>query len=137
MHAASASYQVRDENIDTTFKLPVVRMSLPTLDSSHWSQAKQDALAQQLLDTAKALEAKGVTTIHLLLACQNSVAFNLGRRLRQAQPARRRRLSARGEQREEVSLGCSHARRQRCGAVDCQEIWTTRPSFQSRPCSAG
>lgn len=78
--AVSASYQVRDKNIDTTFDLPVVRMSLPALESSHWSQAKQSALAQQLLDTAKVLEAKGVTTIHLLLACQNSVAFNLGRR---------------------------------------------------------
>ncbi|WP_051321124.1 SAVED domain-containing protein [Rhizobium mesoamericanum] len=78
--AVSVSYQVRDENIGTTFDLPVVRMSLPALNSSHWSQAKQSALAQQLLDTAKLLEAKGVTTIHLLLACQNSVAFNLGRR---------------------------------------------------------
>ncbi|MFC5755625.1 SAVED domain-containing protein [Rhizobium sp. GCM10022189] len=78
--AISVSYQVRDENIATTFGFPVVRMSLPDLNSSHWSQAKQSALAQQLLDTAKLLEAKGVTTIHLLLACQNSVAFNLGRR---------------------------------------------------------
>ena len=78
--AVSASYQVRVENIGTTFNFPVVHMSLPALDSSHWSQAKQSALAQQLFDTAKVLEAKGVTTIHLLLACQNSVAFNLGRR---------------------------------------------------------
>lgn len=78
--AVSASYQVRDENVSTTFDLPLVRMSLPALNSSHWSQAKQNALAQQLFDTAKLLEAKSVTTIHLLLACQNSVAFNLGRR---------------------------------------------------------
>lgn len=78
--AVSASYQVRDENIGTSFDLPVVRLSLPDLASSHWSQSKQNALAQQLLETAKLLEAKGVGTIHLLLACQNSVAFNLGRR---------------------------------------------------------
>ncbi|MFK0382479.1 SAVED domain-containing protein [Agrobacterium sp. NPDC090273] len=78
--AVSASYQVRDENISTTFDLPLVRMSLPALNSSHWSQVKQNALAQQLFDTAKLLEARGVSTIHLLLACQNSVAFTLGRR---------------------------------------------------------
>ncbi|CAN7392014.1 SAVED domain-containing protein [Pararhizobium sp. LjRoot235] len=78
--AVSASYQVRSENIITTFNLPVVRLSLPNLNSSHWSQAKQNALAEQLFEAAKLLEAKGVTTIHLLLAAQNSVAFNLGRR---------------------------------------------------------
>ncbi|ANL33952.1 SAVED domain-containing protein [Rhizobium phaseoli] len=78
--AVSASYQVRSENIATTFDLPVVRLSLPDLNSSHWSQAKQNALAEQLFEAAKLLEAKGVKTIHLLLAAQNSVAFNLGRR---------------------------------------------------------
>ncbi|TAU83276.1 SAVED domain-containing protein [Rhizobium leguminosarum] len=78
--AVSASYQVRSENISTTFDLPVVRLSLPDLNSSHWSQAKQNALAEQLFEAAKLLEAKGVKTIHLLLAAQNSVAFNLGRR---------------------------------------------------------
>ncbi len=41
---------------------------------------KQNSLASQFLDVAKLLEASGVTTIHLLLAAQNSVAFNLGRR---------------------------------------------------------
>jgi hypothetical protein len=78
--AVSASYQVTSENISTTFDVPVVRLTLPDLNSSHWSQSKQNALAQQLLETAKMLEAKGVTTIHLILASQNSVAFNLGRR---------------------------------------------------------
>ncbi|MEM5585788.1 SAVED domain-containing protein [Roseibium sp. AS2] len=78
--AVSASYQVRPENIATTFDLPVVGLSLPDLNSSHWSQGKQNALAGQFLEAAKFLEAKGVTTIHLLLAAQNSVVFNLGRR---------------------------------------------------------
>ncbi|GAA3075767.1 hypothetical protein GCM10010520_23580 [Rhizobium viscosum] len=78
--AISASYLVRSENIATTFDLPVVRMSLPDLNSSHWSQTKQNALAQQLFEAAKLLEAKSVKTIHLLLAAQNSVVFNLGRR---------------------------------------------------------
>lgn len=78
--AVSASYQVRPDNIATTFDLPVVRLSLPDLNSSHWSQAKQNSLAEQFYEAAKLLEAKGVTTVHLLLATQNSVAFSLGRR---------------------------------------------------------
>lgn len=78
--AVSISYLVRSENIATTFSHPVVRMSMPDLVSSHWSQAKQNALAAQFFEVAKLLEAKGVTTIHLLLAAQNSVVFNLGRR---------------------------------------------------------
>lgn len=78
--AVSASYQIRSENIATTFTFPVVRLSMPDLNSSHWSQKKQNALAEQFLQAAKALEAKGVNTIHLLLAAQNSVVFNLGRR---------------------------------------------------------
>ncbi len=78
--AVSFSYQVRSANIATTFRHPVVRMTMPDLVSSHWSQAKQNALAAQFLDVAKQLEARGVSTIHLLLAAQNSVVFNLGRR---------------------------------------------------------
>jgi hypothetical protein len=78
--AVSASYQVRSENIATTFTHPVVRLSMPDLNSSHWSQTKQNALAEQFFETAKALEARGVRTVHLLLAAQNSVVFNLSRR---------------------------------------------------------
>ncbi|MCA1407893.1 SAVED domain-containing protein [Ensifer sp. IC3342] len=78
--AISASYLVKSENIETTFDHPVVRLSLSDVTSSHWSASKQSTLAQQFYDTAKLLEGKGVTTIHLILAAQNSVAFNLGRR---------------------------------------------------------
>jgi hypothetical protein len=78
--AVSASYQVRSENIATTFIHPIVSLSMPNLNSSHWSHAKQNALAEQFFEAAKDLEARGVTTIHLLLAAQNSVVFNLGRR---------------------------------------------------------
>lgn len=78
--AVSFSYQVRSENIATTFSHPVVRMTMVDLASPHWSQAKQNELATQFFEVAKLLEAKGVTTIHLLLAGQNSVVFNLGRR---------------------------------------------------------
>ena len=78
--AVSASYSVLAENIATNFQVPVVKMTLPDLSSSHWSQAKQSALAEQFLNVAKSLEGKGVKVIHLILAAQNSVAFNLGRR---------------------------------------------------------
>lgn len=78
--AVSVSYQVRPENIATTFSHPVIRMTMPDLTSSYWSQAKQNALATQFFEVAKLLEAKGVSTIHLLLAGQNSVVFNFGRR---------------------------------------------------------
>lgn len=78
--AVSASYQVRSENIATTFAYPIVRMTMPDLASSHWSQVKQSALATQFFEVLKILEAKGVMTVHLLLAAQNSVVFNLARR---------------------------------------------------------
>ncbi|MBY5587699.1 SAVED domain-containing protein [Rhizobium leguminosarum] len=78
--AVSASYEARTESSATSFDLPIVRLSMPDLASSHWSQSKQSALAQQLFDAARQLEARGVTLIHLVLAAQDSVAFNLGRR---------------------------------------------------------
>lgn len=78
--AVSVSYLVRTENIATTFDHPIVRLTLPDVTSSHWSASKQSALTQQFYDTAKLLEGKGVATIHVILAAQNSVAFNLGRR---------------------------------------------------------
>ena len=78
--AVSVSYQVKSEDLATTFDHPVVRMTLPTLTSSHWSEDKQSALADQFFDTLKQLDALGVQQIHLALAAQNSVVFNLGRR---------------------------------------------------------
>jgi hypothetical protein len=78
--AISASYLVKSDDLATTFSLPIVRMSLPNLQSSHWSQAKQSALADQFLGVLKQLDARGVEHIHLVLAAQNSVVFNLARR---------------------------------------------------------
>jgi len=78
--AVSASYQVKSEDLATTFNFPVVRMTMLDFQSSHWSQAKQAALADQFLGVLKKLDALGVNQIHLVLAAQNSVAFNFGRR---------------------------------------------------------
>ncbi|HCJ71214.1 MULTISPECIES: SAVED domain-containing protein [Hyphomicrobiales] len=78
--AISASYMVKTEDLATTFNCPIVRMTLPDLQSSHWSQARQSALADQFLGVLKQLDAKGVEQVHLVLAAQNSVVFNLARR---------------------------------------------------------
>lgn len=79
--AVSVSYAVNREGILQKFPtLPIVEMALPTLSpANHWSGTKQSALAQQFLETAIQLEARGVRHLHLVLACQNSVAFRLGR----------------------------------------------------------
>ncbi|RWJ00141.1 SAVED domain-containing protein [Mesorhizobium sp.] len=78
--AISASYTVKSEDLATTFTHPVVRMTLRDSQSSHWSQARQSALADQFLGILKQLDAMGVDRIHLVLAAQNSVVFNLARR---------------------------------------------------------
>lgn len=78
--AVSASYMVKAEDLATAFTYPVVRMTLPNLQSSHWSQAKQSAMVDQFLGVVKQLDALGVDQIHLVLAAQNSVVFNFGRR---------------------------------------------------------
>lgn len=78
--AISASYLVKEEDLATAFSYPVVRLTLPDLQSSHWSEAKQSAMADQFFGVAKQLDAKGVERIHLVLAAQNSVVFNLARR---------------------------------------------------------
>lgn len=78
--AISASYMVKSEDLATTFTYPVVRMTLPDLQSSHWSQAKHSALADQFFAILKQLDAQGIDRIHLVLAAQNSVVFNLARR---------------------------------------------------------
>jgi len=48
------------------------------LPDSHWSEAKQQALGQQFLETAIRLGNLGIRRIHLFLAAQNSVAFRFG-----------------------------------------------------------
>jgi len=78
--AISASYAVRSDDLATAFSLPVVRMNLPDLQSSHWSQIKQSELADQYFGVLKQIAAEGVDRIHMVLAGQNSLVFNLARR---------------------------------------------------------
>ena len=78
--AVSASYMVRTEDLATTFTHPIVRMTMHDFQSSHWSPVKQSAMADQFFGVLKQLDALGVERIHLVLAAQNSVVFNLARR---------------------------------------------------------
>jgi hypothetical protein len=78
--AVAVSYPIMEQDLRSTFELPMIRMTLPNLDSSHWSKRKQIGLAQQFVGTAKALGGRGVDRIHLVLAAQNSVVFTFGRR---------------------------------------------------------
>lgn len=79
--AIAFSYPVNDEDLATTFSLPTIRLTLDGMSSdSHWSQKKQNRLAQDFLEVAKQLSEKGVRRINLVLAAPNSVVFTFGRR---------------------------------------------------------
>jgi hypothetical protein len=78
--AISASYKVKSEDLATTFAYPVIYMEIPNLQSSHWSTSKQSALSDQFFTVLKQLDSIGVERIHLVLAAQNSLVFNLSRR---------------------------------------------------------
>jgi hypothetical protein len=59
---------------------PVVSMTLATLSSdSHWSEAKQTALAQEFFNTMRTLCGTNVKRVNLILAAPNSVVIRLGR----------------------------------------------------------
>lgn len=79
--ALAYSYPISGHDLDTTFNFPVVRLSLEDMSSdAHWSQTKQNRLAQQFLEITKQLSAKGAKRIHLVFAAPNSVVFTFGRR---------------------------------------------------------
>ena len=82
--ALAFSYPVDDADLATAFSVPVVRLTLDSMSSdSHWSNRKQNRLAQQFLEIAKKLSAKGVKRIHLVLAAPNSVGVYFWSTLRQ------------------------------------------------------
>ncbi len=75
------SYPVDDNDLQSTFPHPVVRLTLDGMSSdAHWSQAKQNRLAQEFLEVVKRLSAAGVKRIHLVMAAPNSAVFTFGRR---------------------------------------------------------
>ena len=79
--ALSYSYPIVDEDLLSTFCCPVVRMTLDGQSSdAHWSETKQNRLAQQFFEKIKQLKAISVKRIHLVMAAPNSVVFTFGRR---------------------------------------------------------
>ena len=79
--AIAVSYPIEQDDLATTFEMPILRMELQNRSSSsHWSAEKQSRIADQFFETAKDLSAHGVKHIHLVLAAPNSVVFNFGRR---------------------------------------------------------
>lgn len=79
--ATAFSYPIQKDDLATTFNLPRVKLTLDSMSSDgHWSQQKQNRLAQEFLEVVKNLAGKGVKRLHLVLAAPNSVVFTFGRR---------------------------------------------------------
>lgn len=76
----SASYDVLDSDVRLVEPTaPIIRMDLQERSTaSHWSDAKQQQLCQQFLDTVMALSRQGVTEIALFLAAPASLSLRLG-----------------------------------------------------------
>lgn len=76
----SASYDVLDADVRLVEPTsPIVRMELEDRSTaSHWSEHKQQQLAQQFLDVVMSLSRQGVTDIGLFLAAPASISLRLG-----------------------------------------------------------
>lgn len=76
----SASYDVLEVDVlGVEAGLPIIKMELEGRSTnSHWSETKQQQLAQQFLDTVMYLARQGVTEISLFLAAPASLALRLG-----------------------------------------------------------
>ena len=79
--ALAFSYPIENADLYNTFTHPVVKFTLNGMSSdAHWSQNKQNRLAQQFFEVVKKMSACGVKRIHLVMAAPNSVVFTFGRR---------------------------------------------------------
>jgi len=76
----SASYDVIDADVRLVEPVaPIIRMDLQGRSTaSHWSEEKQQRLAQQFLDVVLALARQGVNEISLFLAAPASLSLRLG-----------------------------------------------------------
>jgi len=79
--AVSASYVAELADIVATFpNLPLVHLyRLNPSVNSLWSEDEQAALTQQFLDVLSALQNRGVTQVHLVLAAPASLSIRFGR----------------------------------------------------------
>lgn len=76
----SASYDVLDADVQMVEPdIPIVKAKLVGRNThSHWSEAKQQQLAQQFLDIVMSLARQGVVEISLFLAAPASLSLRLG-----------------------------------------------------------
>lgn len=76
----SASYDVLEADVRIVEAgVPIIKMELEGRStSSHWSETKQQHLAQQFLDAVMSLARQGVTEISLFLAAPASLTMRLG-----------------------------------------------------------
>lgn len=76
----SASYDVHEVDVRMAEPdVPIIRLELEGRStSSHWSEKKQQQLAQQFLDVVMALAREGIAEISLFLAAPASLSLRLG-----------------------------------------------------------
>lgn len=76
----SASYDVLEADVRIVETgVPIIRLELEGRNtSSHWSETKQQQLAQQFLNTVMSLAQQGVTEISLFLAAPASLTLRFG-----------------------------------------------------------
>lgn len=76
-----ASYAINQQDVVKAFgaETPVLRLRIGTpLADRFWSEQKQRELTVQFRDALQLISAKGVTTIHLLLAAPASLSLRMG-----------------------------------------------------------
>lgn len=78
--AVSFSYVVDKEGIEKAFPgIPKIYLQLTNQRfDNHWSKHKQDRLAYEFFEVVKSFLDNDIEQVHLILACQNSVAFRFG-----------------------------------------------------------
>lgn len=79
--AVSVSYRIDVSSVQkAAVGAPVVELDLsPRSTDGHWSEEKQQRLAQDFLAAAIRIADSGAATIHLFIAAPNSVVFRFGR----------------------------------------------------------
>ena len=75
------SYPVNYDEVKDSFpNYPISCINISNVNpNNHWDKDFHSNLQQSFLELIQKLSAKGVRTIHLILAAQNSISFNLGR----------------------------------------------------------
>lgn len=75
------SYPINEDEIQSNFpNYPISKIAIAPINiNNHWDLMFQKELQSKFFELAQKLGASGTKTIHLILAAQNSVSFNLGR----------------------------------------------------------